>query len=175
MRVSRARRHIAVAVTGVLAALACGCDEPAVDAPAAPAETSRSTPVDTTKPGEIAEGKEQAFGLVLPRDMRITTRIGDTVMTVGRLPFEHVANYVRERVDALQVNIGPSRTQFKNAVVRADNSKVVEVEVVVVRDGVQIVVQNLTREPAEPGLSDEERWRRAGLGPNGKVTKSQSE
>jgi hypothetical protein len=135
----------------------------------------RKVPVDFTTPGELAPGTIDAFGLKLPRDMVIEAKFGDTIHAVGRLHFEHVSNYIRDRVSAIKVNIGPSRTQFKNAVLLADDTKTLEIEVIVVRKGVQVTVRNRTKKPAEPDLSDEERWRRAGLDKNGEVTREQAE
>ena len=178
--IARARggslRAAAVAViVGAMVVLAGGCSPDEKSETLTNSGASRHTPVDFVAPGELAEGPDSAFGLRLPRDMGVTSRGSDVVYAPGRIPFEHVSNYVRDRVDAVQVNIGPTRTVFRSANVRGGDPVELEIEVVVVRKGVQMVVHNRTRKPAEPGLSDGERWRRAGLNPDGKVTKDQSQ
>lgn len=151
---------------------AAGCQD---DPPElAPSGVGR-VPIDTLAPGEIAEGKEIAFGLRLPRDMRVTSRQSRAVFALGRLHIEEVSNFVRDRVDAKQVDTGPTRTRFVEAVPLRDKTTTIDIEVIVTRQGTEIVVRDRTRVPAEPGLSDEERWRRAGLQPNGKPTKDQME
>ncbi len=156
----------------VALAFAVGCQD---DPPAlAPSGVGR-VPIDTLAPGEIAEGNEIAFGLRLPRDMRVTSRQARAVFALGRVHFEDVSNFVRDRVEATQIDTGPARTRFIEAVPLRDKSRAVDIEVLVTRRGTELVVRDRTRVPAEPGLSDEERWRRAGLQPNGKPTKDQME
>jgi hypothetical protein len=155
--------------------LACllGCDRETETAAHPPASASTAQP-DTTLPGEIAEGAEQAFGLPLPRDMQVTARLKDAVYANGKLPFEPLANYVRDRVLAERVDTGPNKTVFVNAAVKSSPTKLVDVEVVSRHGSVQMVVRDRHRPPPEPGLSEEERWKRAGLTPKGKVIKTEA-
>ena len=132
-------------------------------AAAAPAEH----PVDEALPDEIAEGTEQAFGLLLPRRMAVKARFSDAVVAAGKLPAEAVSNYVRERVDATHIDTGPAKTVFTDAKIRAARDRVVRVEVVVLGAQTQLIVRDETRPPAKPGLSEEERWRELGLKPDG--------
>ena len=79
-----------------------------------------------------------------------------------------MANYIRRRVDTEEVDTGPSKTRFVGAKVRGGD-KTVDVEVALVSRGVQVVVRDRTRKPAEDGLSDKDRWDRVGLTPDGKL------
>jgi len=127
----------------------------------------RTAPVDHLRPGEIAEGTESAFGLPIPRDMRIRERYAESVYAVGRVGFEPLANYVRERVEAKRVDTGPAKTVFVGAVLKSDPGRRVHVEV---RRGgglVELVVRDETPKPVDPGLSEEEKWKRAGVRPDG--------
>jgi hypothetical protein len=162
----------------LLCALACAScsrsgDETGAQPPA-PA-SAPDVPRDTTKPGEIAEGTEQAFGLLLPRDMVVTARLPDAVYATGNLPLVPLTNYVRERLLSQRVDTGPEKTVFAGAAIKADPTRRVEVEVLSRRGKVQVVVRDRTPPPQVPGLSEEERWRRAGLTPKGKVIDKEAE
>ena len=50
----------------------------------------------------------------------------------------------------------------------------VDVEVVSRHGSVQMVIRDRHRPPPEPGLSEDERWKRAGLTPKGKVIKTEA-
>lgn len=165
------------AATLLCVAALCGCDSDATESvqPVVAPQRPLGTPVDSTKPGEIAEGKERAFGLAMPRDMLITARFSDAVHAKGKVPFEPLANYVRERVHAERVDTGPAKTVFVNATLKGDANKRVQVEVSTRGGIVKLVVRNRTRPPATPGLSEEERWRRSGLTPDGRVLPEMNE
>jgi hypothetical protein len=76
-------------------------------------------PVDTTLPGELAEGKDQAFGVPLPRVMRVTGRFADIVMATGPAAPDQVANFFRSRVKAEKIETGPTKTVFSNVTVKS--------------------------------------------------------
>ncbi len=140
-----------------------------------PSGLSPSTPIDSTEPNEVAEGDVLAFGLALPRDIEIDVQGADTTYATGRLPFEALANYVRQRVTATRVDTGPAQTVFVDAVVKRDPKKVVQVEVRNKRGRVQLIVRDRTPKPADEGLSEAERWRRAGLTPDGRAIEGKGE
>lgn len=127
-------------------------------------------PVDTTVPGELPEGTFDAFGLKLPRRMKIVAQMDDAVYAVGTMRLEHVTNYVRSRVDTDEIETGPTATIFSDAKVRGGD-KTLQVQVSLVSRGIQIIVRDKTRKPAIEGLSEKERWKRVGLTPDGKVLK----
>ena len=107
-----------------------------------PSASSSARPMDRLAPGELAPGVAEVWGFVAPREMRLDQRFPAEAFFVGAVAAESVANYVRERVDAERVEIGAARTVFPAARIKPP--------------------------PLEPGLSDEERWRKAGLTPDGK-------
>jgi hypothetical protein len=124
-------------------------------------------PVDRTLPGELAEGTERAFGLLLPRAMVVSGRFDDVVFASGRAAPDQVANYVRRRINADKVETGPSKTLFTRATVKGHPGPLVSVEVVA-RDGTtDMQVREVTPKAAKEGLTDEERWREVGLKPDG--------
>ncbi|WP_437309369.1 hypothetical protein [Sorangium sp. So ce388] len=166
---SRAAAALAACVACACAALACRSD---AGAPAPPPPIDASTPrppVDQALPGELAEGVEQAFGLPIPRRMKVRARFSDAVFAVGEIPAERVANYVRTRVLAGNVETGPAKTIFSRATVKSAPQRMIRIEVVSRAHVSELVVRDETRPPPERGLSVEERWRRNGLTPDGKV------
>ena len=135
-----------------------------------PATTSLPAPprVDEAAPGELAEGTEQAFGLVLPRRMEVGPRYEDAVFARGRLLPEDVLIYVKQRVTGGAIEVGPQRSVLRDTVPRGSPAQRVQVEVLY--DGLEtrLVVRDRRRPPAAPALSEEERWKAAGLRPDGK-------
>lgn len=67
---------------------------------------------DSVSSGEVAESREEAFGLVLPAGLRVMRRDHDLVMAEGSLPPEEVSNFVRTRIQGGTEEIGPGRTTF---------------------------------------------------------------
>ena len=159
-------------VAAALAFALVGCVEEEPRLELFPSGVMRGNPVDTTEPGELPEGTLVAFGLKLPRRMKMVAQMDDAVFVVGQMRLEHVANYIRRRVDTDEVDTGPSKTRFVNAKVRGGD-KTVDVEVALVPRGVQVVVRDRTPKPVEDeGLSEKERWDRVGLTPDGKLPKN---
>lgn len=144
------------------------------EAPPAPTRTVQSAvavasaapvPVDHLLPGELAEGKEDAYGLVLPRGFAVDQRFEDAIHASGSGSPEHVSAFVRRRIVVSTVEVGPARTIF--AAARSKTGIPITVEITDRENRVELVVRNLTPPPVAPGLSEEERWRRTGLRPNG--------
>jgi hypothetical protein len=106
------------------------------------------------------------MGLAVPRDMRLLRVFDDSAVARGRIAADLVSNYVRKRVDASSVEIGAARTVFPRAHVKGQpDSKVVRIEVLMDLDSTEIMLRDLTPPEVPVGLSDEERWRKAGVVP----------
>lgn len=153
-------------------ALASGCrrDEIVETAPPPVAAIPSAVPVaaDQLRPGELAEGTDEMFGLLAPRGLRVVRRFTESMSAVGEPSAERVANYVRDRVDAERVEFGPTRTVFSNATVRGDVSgKRLRIEVIQHPSRTELVVRDVTPIPIDPDLSEADRWRKAGLSPTG--------
>lgn len=162
------RCGLALAVMLLGASCSRGNDVAATDA-GPPAASSAAAP-DRVDPSELAEGREVAFGLKLPRGMRITFRSPFEIQAESELPPERIANYVRQRMRSEGVEVGAARTIFDRARLRNDESApFCRVEVVRVGDRTRLVIRDLTPEKIDPTLSPEERWRKFGLDPNGRL------
>ncbi len=128
-----------------------------------------SVPVDRLAPGELAPGKSQVFGFDIPKEMEIKSRGIDRVVLEGEVDANAVVTYVRDRVVVSHVELGAGRTIFPRARIRQGApDRVYQLEVVPIRRLTQLVIQDVTPQPDPGNLSQEERWRRAGRGPDGK-------
>lgn len=156
----------AVAVVGglaVLAALGCKGEQRAEPGDHARAPGASAKAVDRARPGELAEGTEDALGLPIPRGMEVRARFPDAVFAAGTMSLADVASYVRDRVDPERVETGPAKTVLFGARLRSGGPKVLRIEVVARGGEVSLVVRDETRPPMKEGLTEAERWRELGL------------
>jgi hypothetical protein len=131
--------------------------------------------VDSVPEGTLAEGTVEAFGLKLPRGMRLKGSLPDAVFASGGFSLESVSNYVRERVEAERVETTPKKTVFRSAKLEGQ-SRVLHIEVSARSSNVvEVVVRDETPKPATQGLSEEQRWKQVGLTPGGKVLPEQNQ
>jgi hypothetical protein len=154
-----------------LALLLCAsCQRKSAPAPAGSAlAASAAKPVDRLAPDELAAGTADVWGLTIPRDMRIEHRFPEVAYVVGPVKADALANYVRDRVVVSHVEIGAGRTIFPNAHIKGGSrDHVYELDVIPEPSGSRLEIQDLTPVKVVPGLTDEERWRQAGLTPQGR-------
>ena len=169
-------RLIARRIARLIAALglsltlsACSsCKRKTEDAP-----KTEEAPSDRLGPNEVVEGTEHAFGLPLPRLSRIAARFATSVHVTSSVTPEQLANFVRKRVKEGTVTQGTSSTKLDNVVPRDDPQKRITIEVRPLHTGnglkSEMVVRDITPPPFDPKLTDEERWKNAGMTPNGQL------
>lgn len=133
------------------------------------------TKVDVADPDELAEGKERAFGFPVPRAMRVEARFDDAVYLVGRVPFASLNNYIRERVVAGEIDTGPAKTVYGKAALKNGKKRLLELVVINDYGNIELVVRDRTRTAVEKGLTEEQRWKRAGLTQDGQVIEKSAE
>ena len=130
-------------------------------------------PPDHLAPNEVVESKERAFGLPLPRNSRIAAKFEKTVHVQTPLTPEDLVNFVRARVKDGKVMPGTSGTELTDVAPLSDPAKRLSIDVRLYRGGEghrsEMIVRDTTLLPAEPGLTDEQRWQKAGLTPSGHV------
>lgn len=134
---------------------------------AAPSAAASGPTPDRLAPGELAASGQDAFGLPIPRGMTVERRFPDAVHAVGMVEAEAVANFVRARVRATHVEAGAARTVFPRVSLGADTSRSLRVEVIRERGRTRLLVKDVTPRPVTEGLSNDERWRQAGMRPGG--------
>jgi hypothetical protein len=163
-----------VRLTGIGAAfgvaalvLACKSKPPPADEP-----PPSAPPPDRLATNEVVEGKEKAFGLPLPYHAQVTGRFRDSVQVRSALKPEELANFVRTRVKEGNVIAGGASTTFENVIVPAEPARRLSIEVRRTRltgdARSEMTVRDVTPPPVEPGLSEEERWKKAGFTKDGK-------
>lgn len=134
---------------------------------------TETKPPDHLVPNEVVEGKERAFGLPLPRYTRVAARFGKTVHVQTPLSPEELVNFVRARVKDGKVTPGTSGTQLFDVTPVGDPQKRLTIDVRLYRGGdgnhSEMIVRDTTPAPVEPGLTDEQRWQKAGLTPSGQI------
>jgi hypothetical protein len=172
IRSPRARAGL-VAGLAVAGLAACHRTEPPPAPQAQPSaepapESSAPLPPDHLLWGELPEGSEKAFGLLLPRTFQVTRRFEREVAAEGAAPPELLANYIRRHIENSSVEVGPTHTIFRNAHPKGGGPPL-RIDVTLVSGGSQILVIDLTPPPVPTGLSEAERWRQAGLKSNGEL------
>lgn len=176
MTARRRSRHARWRLGALLAVGLGGCeDDPEVrgwndEQPAPSASAAPETPVDRLAPGELAPGELEVFGFPVPREMELKHRFPDTVYIQGRVRAEDVSNYVRKHVVVAHVEVGAARTVFPRARIKGDPKKrVFRLDVVAVGPRTKLVIRDVTKSPAPRGLSQKERWERAGFSAQGEL------
>lgn len=165
-RLAHGRPSLRVSL-GAAAALAmlCACQDkrppPAIEA--APEVTPDRLP-EQQRPSETVT----AFGLSLPKGMRLTRQFDDSAYFLGRLELATVVEHLKPHLEAQRVEVKPGYTAFENARLKGDTSeKRLRVDVSAEGPGTQVFVQNVTPPPTPRGVSEAEMWRRAGRNPDG--------
>jgi len=139
------------------------------DSNASLATASVSKPVDRLAPDELAAGNADVFGFVVPREMQVEHRYKEATHVIGPVKPDALANYVRERVIVSHVEIGAARTIFPSARIKAGApDRVYDLEVIPEPGISRLIIRDTTPPKIVPGLSDAERWRQAGLTPDGR-------
>jgi hypothetical protein len=154
-------------------ALACACAAVACKSKPPPPAQQQARPPDRLAPGELPIGADKAFALPLPRASRIMQRYGGSFTVVSQHTPEQIANFVRIHVKGGSVTAGTNATQFEDVVVPDEPKRHLSIEV---RGGsfvngahTELVVRDITPAPSDPKLSDEEKWKKAGYTPEGRV------
>jgi hypothetical protein len=165
----RNRARLLLGLSGLLGSLsACKRAQPSVAAAAPSASMAR--PLDHLAPDELAPGKVEVYGFPVPRGMEVESHLPDRAYVSGRVSPEALANYVREQVVVSHVEIGAARTVFPMARIKAGPpDRVFTLEVLPDGPKTRLVIKDTTPPPPPPpGMTDAERWRAAGLTPDGR-------
>lgn len=162
------RSPISLLLVCCVAAVGCKRDTPPeVSSPAGSSSAAKPRP-DRLAPGELPPGKEVAFGLKLPRVLKVIRREPFSVHSEGRVQPERVANYLRRNVDAKTIELGSVKTIFDHAVVKGTTAPLLRIEVVKIDRGTRLIVQDLTPPKVDPSLKPEDIWKIHGFDGEGK-------
>lgn len=153
-----------------LLGVACSSKRTPPPPAAAVSVASARLPLDHLAPDELAPSKTEVYGFPVPRGMEVESRLVDRVYISGRVSPEGLANYVREQVVVSHVEIGAARTVFPMARIKAGPpDRLYQLEVLPDGAKTRLVIKDVTPPPPPPpGMTDAERWRAAGLTPDGR-------
>lgn len=140
-------------------------------APAPPSvqEAPQPNTPDRLPPGRLLEGTEEAFGLVLPRKLTVQARFPEEVQAAGEVNSGDLIDFVKDRVLSDHVEMAGDHVVFPKVSVKAAEGRVVRVEIFGKGQKTWLRIRDLTPPKAAEGLTEEERWKRAGLTPKGQL------
>lgn len=149
-------------------AFSAGCKKPAPPPPVVDA----GPPRDHLAPGEVPEGREKAFALVLPYRSNIQFKTADAIVIESPLRPEELSNFVRARVQTNEITAGAGQTTFGHAVVPAEPKRILQIEIRPAQPSHDMrsamTVRDVTPPSSPAPATEEEAWRKAGRGPDGK-------
>jgi hypothetical protein len=134
------------------------------------AAASSVVPLDHLAPDELAPSSLLVYGFVVPRDMAVESQLPDRAYVSGHVSPEALANYVRDQVVVSHVEIGAARTLFPNARIKGGPAdRLYSLEVLPDGPRTRLVIKDVTPPPPPPpNMTEAERWRAAGLTPDGR-------
>lgn len=161
----------AVSVLLTMALAACRKDEEvATTPPSPPPVRDAAPPPDHLGEGELLEGTEKAFGLTLPRDVKIDARFIDLTYASGTPRPDAVANYIRARVRFGTVHIGAANTLFEKVQLPDAPGREISIRVSAGDNGRGCSIEMRDVTPPKPlEGSEADKWRAVGMTPDGKL------
>jgi hypothetical protein len=171
--VKRGRRG-AILVAFLAAAGACRSEESGGNVIAAPPTgpapvASASAPIDHLAPDELVEGDKKAFGVTLPRDVKVDGAFADLVLASAHLPVHPLAKYFRARLTDGSMHEGEESASFEHVRVPGNTASEYGVRVYLSSGFTRIEMRDTTPKPVPDLPNDEARWKQAGLTPQGKI------
>jgi hypothetical protein len=164
----RAPARLVLLGTGLSLVVATGCRERA--APVAEAVADEQPAPDRLAPGEKLPEAETAFGLPIPKGMRLVRHFNDSAYFAGELPLASALEHVRKHVTPSDAQMLGKGAVFPRAHIVGDESqRLVRIAVTQAYSGSQIHIQDITPPPATTGLSQAEILRQAGRNPDGSL------
>ena len=133
-------------------------------------DAAAAAPAEHLAPGELVEGKEKAFGLVLPRDVIVEKRYDDVVWARSDVQPLPIADFFKKRVTVGKVSTSLEEATLDQVDVPGMPGQKLYIHITYSQAHVQsrIEIRNVTP-PSLDGLPDEAaRWRAAGMTPDGK-------
>jgi hypothetical protein len=168
-----ARFRLSSSIIAVAASLACGpvaCKSKGT-ATLPPAPSAKVA--DHLARGELPEGSAHAYTLPLPLRSQILASFINSIDVGSEYSVEDVASFTRARVKDGRITAGANETRFDNVVVKSDPSRVLTIEILTAppsgRFRSEMLIRDVTPPPLVPGENDADRWRKAGLTPDGKL------
>lgn len=162
------KRAFAIGVS-VFAQLGMACHRERAPDPAPPAP-AEAAPPDRLAPTEALPEAETAFGLPLPQGMRLVRHFNDSAYFMGEVEFAALLEHVQKHVTSSTVQMRGRGAVFASTQISGDEQeRLVRIELNPAPRGSELHITDITPPPAVTGLTEAERWRRAGRNPDGTV------
>ncbi len=127
----------------------------------------RATSPDRLPPGELLEGPDEVFGIAVPRGM-VGHKKGPKIAEItGSADYDLLVDYIKARISVRHAEMLEDRLVFPNARILGSKDRIYELTVRRLPRGSKVTILDVTKLPGTGGLSEEERWKRAGLKPGG--------
>jgi hypothetical protein len=124
--------------------------------------------IDRLLPDELGQSKLLVFGFPVPQGMNVERRYAESVHLVGTVSPTVLTAYVRAHAATGPAELMGSRKVFSKVRIRGgDPNRIYDIEIDDSGAARRLIVSDVTPPPLEPGLSDEERWKRAGYNADG--------
>lgn len=102
--------------------------------------------------------------------MRLDFEFADVAYISGDVPSTTVLEYLRQHMELGTGEMPPGKMVFRDVTIKgASDAKRYYVELSQRGTRSELVIRDVTRPPAPAGLSERERWERAGIAPDGKL------
>jgi hypothetical protein len=124
-------------------------------------------------PDRLAEGErlpeaETAFGLPLPRGMRLLRQYEDSAYFQGATDLEATLGHMRASLSPAVAQLTREGAQFPRVrIVGGDPQRLYRVSLNSVARGTRVHIEDITPTPAPTGLTEAEMWQKAGRNPDG--------
>jgi hypothetical protein len=167
LRARRARATVLVLGLSVLVTTgALGCKRESRQQPSSVA----SPPSDRLGPTETLPGRPTVFGIEVPLGMEVSANLGDVVHLSGRSSVAQLVAYFRKHVAVANIELTEHGAVFPRAYINDDPKKrLYRIDIKREGNGSLVRMRDVTPTPAVQGLSESERWQRAGLNPDGSL------
>jgi hypothetical protein len=144
-----------------------GGDGPPPTASAA-AFTAPTPPVDHLAPDELLEGTDKAFGVTLPRGLKIDGNFADVIMISGAVSLHPLVAYLRGHLQNGDLREGDSSATFDH-VTAPGSERPLSVHILRVGQGVHVDIRDMTPVVLPPMPDEAARWKHVGLTPTGRL------
>lgn len=127
-------------------------------------------PPDRLAPGELAKSAVLAFGFPVPAAMTVERAFPNEIHLVGEADIRGLMHYVQSNAQAGRMELKGNRILFETVhIPSAGSGRTFRIELWAQGRTARLLLKEITlsETPKEIGVTDAERWRRAGMKPNG--------
>ncbi len=118
---------------------------------------------DRLPPGALLEGPESAFGFAIPKGMELAHPTRSTYRAEGRVNFDDLTNYVKDRIVVRHAEMFGTRLVFPNAKIKGEENKIFNLTLREHHGRAILEIRDETPLPPTHGLTEKERWEKAGF------------